>query len=582
MQVRKLRIAGIALLGLLALMLQHDPQLVAAPPTPGVQGPFIGASIPASSFDGDVRQLPQPKLPLQPREAPVPRRRASSVAQSRAPQTDSVRQTQMGTRQSPTPLQNFAGLSFDGSYPPDTNGDVGPNHYVQLVNVEIGIYSKTGTALATFFFGSLFSVNGGTGTPCDSNAYNNGDLIVLYDATVDRWLVSDFAWSNPNGPFYECIAVSKSSDPVLGGWWLYALPGADQPGDTNNLLNDYPKLGVWADGYYMSANLFDASDNFRGVRVWALNRNNMISGAGMNHLYFTLSSSYYNLLPGNLRGSTLPPTGEPAFFASVDQSTSTLHLWKFHVDWITPSNSTFKGPTDMAVASFAMPCNAANIFNCVPQPGVPSSNYLDSLGDRLMMQLQYRNINGTESLWANHTVAASANSGFPTGIRWYEIRNPNGTPSVFQQGTYQPNDSNYRWMGSLAVDGFGNMALGYSVSSSSMYPAIRYAGRLASDTLGTLPQAETTLIQGSGAQSINCGGSPCNRWGDYSAMTIDPTDDCTFWYTNEYYAITGGSWQTQIGSFRLVPPVAPPSGPYIYYFPFVSRSGSGTGGVNCH
>jgi hypothetical protein len=175
----------------------------------------------------------------------------------------------------------------------------------------------------------------------------------------------------------------------------------------------------------------------------------------------------------------------------------------------------------------------------VPQLG--SSETLDTLGDRLMTWLQYRNINGVQSLWVSRTVVA----GSSTGVRWMEVRNMSATPSVYQQGTYAP-DSNYRWMPSLAVDKAGNMAIGYSVSSSSMYPAIRYAGRLVTDTLGTLGQTETTLIAGTGAQNYN----NYQRWGDYSSMSVDPVDDCTFWYTTEYYETTGGNWQTRIGSFQ--------------------------------
>ncbi len=568
MQVRKLRIVGIALLGLLALLLQDHPQLVAAPPTPGVQGPFIGEPVPAFSFNGDVRQLPQPKSPSPAREAPRPLRRIvpNIPTPGQAAQSDPVRQTQMGTRAALAPLKDFDGISATGWYPPDPNGDVGPNHYVQAVNIRIGIYGKTGTPLAAPSFNSLFANNGRTGTPCDDS--NFGDPIVLYDATVDRWLVSDFAWSNSNGPFYECIAVSKSSDPTKS-WWLYALPAADQFGDTNNLLNDYPKLAVWSDGYYMSANLFDASNTFRGVRVWALNRSDMISGASMRHIYFNVSSFYSNLLPSNLRGSTLPPASEPDFFASIDQP-NTFRIWKFHVDptWNpapSQNTSTFTGPTNLTVASFVMPCNMANTLACVPEQGGES---VDALGDRLMMQLQYRNLNGTESLWANHTVAASANSGNPTGIRWYEIRDPNGAPTVYQQGTFQP-DSNYRWMGSLAVDRDGNMALGYSVSSASMYPAIRYAGRLSTDPIGKLCLGETSIIDGTGSQTGNQ-----NRWGDYSAMTVDPVDDLTYWYTNMYYSTTGNNWRARIGSFRFAS--TPGVGPYVYYFPFIAKSGSGS------
>ncbi len=293
----------------------------------------------------------------------------------------------------------------------------------------------------------------------------------------------------------------------------------------------------------------------------------MKNGLALRHPYFDIVSTYFNLLPGNLRGSTLPPAAEPEFFGSIDQP-STFHIWKFHVDWTTPANSTFTGPTDLTVANFAMPCNAAAIQACVPQLGVTSGNYLDGLGDRLMMQLQYRNFSGTESLWANHSVAANANQGTPTGVRWYEIRDPNGSPFVYQQGTYQP-DSNYRWMGSLAVDKYDDMALGYSVSSTAMNPAIRYTGRWQSDPLNTLPFGEGALIQGAGSQLGNG-----NRWGDYSAMTIDPTDDCTFWYTNMYYSTNGGAWRTRIGSFQIYPWCAtgPPPPNYFYRLPIILKN----------
>ncbi|MDP2990140.1 MAG: hypothetical protein Q8O57_06195, partial [Kiritimatiellota bacterium] len=334
----------------------------------------------------------------------------------------------------PTPLENFKGLdlaNWGSGWPPDSNGDVGPNHYIQAVNTSIGILSKSGTLQAAFTFDYFFE---GTGTPCDGS--NRGDPIVLYDSLANRWLIGDFAWTNvDNGPYYECIAVSKTADPISGGWWQYALLAHP------TYLNDYPKLAVWSDAYYMSANLFDLFNGgtgytWQGVRVWALNRDDMISGApAVRNVFFDLSpsSGYGSLLPSHLHGAP-PPAGTPNFFASIDEP-NLFHLWKFHVDWNTPANSTFTGPTDLTVANFVMPCDAANILACVPQQG---GEAVDALGDRLMMQLQYRNIGGVESLWANHTVANSSVVGHPTGIRWYEIRNPNGTPVVYQQGTFQP------------------------------------------------------------------------------------------------------------------------------------------------
>lgn len=487
-------------------------------PTYDISAPIVGEPVKPVSFDGSLLDLPQTGP-----ESKQPMREMPQIGLTDGGDgIDPVAQTKDAPTAMPSPLISFKGLdlqTWGAGWPPDTHGDVGPNHYIQVVNTSIGIFDKaTGSRLTAFTFNTLFA---GTGTPCDAS--NDGDPIALYDYISGRWILTDFAWSTTNGPFYECIAVSKTADPVNGGWWFYAL----QASSTD--LHDYPKLGVWSDGIYMSANMFRRASSFRGVKVWALNRGDMTSGAALRNVAFTLGTAYASLLPADSRGTA--PTGKPEFFVSRGSST-TLRLWKFTVNWTTPSSSTFTGPTNITIASHTTPSGR------VPQKG--SSETLDTLGDRLMSDLQYRNIAGTESLWVAHTVV----SGGVTGIRWYEVRSPNGTPSVYQQGTYQP-DTSYRWMPSLAVDKQGNMAVGYSVSSSSMYPAIRYAGRLALDTLGTLGQGETTLIAGTGSQS---GGY--NRWGDYASMSVDPVDDCTFWFTTEYYETTGSNWQTRIGSFK--------------------------------
>ena len=221
---------------------------------------------------------------------------------------------------------------------------------------------------------------------------------------------------------------------------------------------------------------------------------------------------------------------------------SSLNLWKFHVDWSNTANTTLAGPTNISVASFAAACGGAT---CIPQYG--TRQQLDSLADRLMFRLAYRNFGTYQSLVVSHSVKVGTNRKNPyTGIRWYEIRNPGSTPVVYQQSTFSP-DTTYRWMGSVAMDKLGDMALGYSVSSGTIHPGIRYTGRLVSDPLGTM-QAENSIIEGLGSQS----GNNLARWGDYSAMTVDPTDDCTFWYTTEYLQNTGSfNWNTRIASFKF-------------------------------
>jgi len=368
--------------------------------------------------------------------------------------------------------------------------------------------------------------------------------VVVYDTIGGRWIIADFAWTSySSGPFYECMAVSRTSDPVTGGWNFYAWQV-----ETGSKIPDYPKLGVWPDGIYMSANVFSTkgSGSFSNVQVWAFNRQEMEAGTSAHAVTFNVAKTVggvtvFSLLPSNARVVTgLPPSGASNYFASI-WGAYAIRVWKFHVDWANTANSTLTGPSEVPIAAFNVgPSN-------VPELG---GNNIDTLAYRLMMQNQYTNLSGTESLWLTHTVG---NGGSPNVAqpRWYQVPVTGGTiaPSPAQQSTWAP-DSKNRLMPSLAVNKNGDMALGYSVSNGSMHPAIRYAGRLVSDPLSTLGQTETSLIEGAGSQSGNCGGSTCTRWGDYSAMTIDP-DGCTFWYTNEYYGATGLNWLTWIGSFKF-------------------------------
>lgn len=485
-----------------------------------------GVPVFPASFDGDLRDLPQSSLTknkinleFEPavRELPDPTF------------IDPARQTVYAPNAMPTPSASFAGLdllNWGAGWPPDTQGDVGPNHYIQAVNTSIGIYSKTGTQLVAITFDDLFA---GTGTSCDAD--NNGDPVVLYDNTSGRWIISDFAWTNmQDGPYYECIAVSKTADPVSGGWWFYGLRADDA---SHPWLNDYPKMGAWQDGIYMTANMFDcltatcSSATYMGVRLWALNRDELINGLPLNFQYGDLGTAYFTLLPANAKVN-MPPAGTPNYLMSR-QSSTLMYTFKLTIDWVTPANSVLSGPFSTTIAS-------NSTASSIPQNGGVN---LDSLSPRLMVQLQYANVGGIPALWVTHSVA----SGGVAGIRWYEFRNLSGTPSVYQQGTYQP-DATHRWMGSVAVDSQGNMVVGYSASSSSINPQIRYAGRLSTDPLNNLSQGEATLIAGAGSQTS------FSRWGDYSAMTVD-VDGCTFWYTTEYYTATGTNWQTRIGSFAF-------------------------------
>jgi len=411
--------------------------------------------------------------------------------------------------------------------PPDTNGAVGATQFVEWVNTAFAVFNKTtGAVVSGPFAGNTLWQGFGGG--CQTN--NDGDPIAQYDKAAGRWIMTQF--SEHTTPYLQCIAVSATSD-ATGSWYRYQFQMPNLP--------DYPKLGVWPDGYYITFNMFSGS-SFVGARVCALDRAAMLSGAAATAQCFQLSAAYDSFLPADLDGGTPPPAGAPNYLLNL--AVNSVNLWKFHVDWTVPTNSTFTGPINLAVAPFTEACNGGV---CVPQTG--TTQQLDSLADRLMYRFAYRNFGDHEALLATHSV------GSPSGIRWYELRSPGNAPFVFQQGTFSP-DSNYRWMGSIAMDSAGNIAVGYSVSSATMHPAIRYSGRFPSDPLGSL-QAETSIFEGPGSQTTTL-----NRWGDYSGMTVDPIDDCTFWYANEYLPANGTfNWSTRIASFSFPSCVsqAPPS-----------------------
>jgi hypothetical protein len=466
----------------------------------------------------------------------------------------------------PPPLLTFDGINFTeegtGHYVPDTNGDVGPNHYVQSVNESFRVFDKSGNPLTPITtFNSFFAPLGG-GTPC-GNHQNRGDPFVFYDQIADRWVITDFAFPLPANSFWECIGVSQTSDPS-GAYFLYALQV--DPANPNR-LGDYPKFGLWPDAYYLTMNEFTDFTTFNGVRVYALDRASMISGGPTNAIGFTIGLAgvrdSMSLVPASFRTGSAPPAGEHEFLLAVDSTfpgvtLTQVHGWYFHVDFVNPANSTLGvGPDHMPNAEITVEpfvqAWTAETFNLVPQQG--TTDKLDTLGYWIMTPVVYQNHNGTESLWASQTVMLNYPNG-PTAINWYQFDVTGGnfpaTP-VQQQTWSNGNDGLWRWMPSIAVDQNGNTAIGYSISSPNMFPSIRYAGRLASDPLNDLGQGEAIMTNGTGSQT-----DTGSRWGDYSMTTIDPADGITFWHTNEYYVTTSSfNWFTRVGKFQL--PAASPT-----------------------
>ena len=494
-------------------------------------------TLPRTAPEEEGEERPErPEPPLNPIELP---------GAPTLPQIPSV--TPGRNAPAPPPILGFEGLdreNWGSGSPPDTTGDVGPDHYIQAVNSSVGIYDKTdGSEIAAFTFDTLMA-QGNFGNQCDTE--NFGDPIVLYDTFEDRWVLTDFAFTLDGGgnvnpaEAFQCFAVSQNADPVSGGWYFYSVRMPD-------FLNDYPKLGVWTDGIYMSANMFGfpAAGAFQTTRVWAFNKAQMYAGAPTVQVVSFDQGGDFTLLPSNARLQTgTPPPGTPNYFVSSWNFLNALTVYKFHVDWERISLSTFTGP-DVPLAASGWP--NANVANA-PQPG--TAQLIDVLQIRAMMQNQYTNFGGVESLWNTHTVRRGNTAGF-AAPRWYQVDVTGGTvaANIPQAATWDPDAANvlHRFMPSLALDRGGNLALGYSTSSGTEFPSIKYAGRLAADPVNTFSQTEQTMFAGTASQTGSA------RWGDYTTMSLDP-DGCTFWYTNEYANPVSQAanmrWKTRVGAFK--------------------------------
>ena len=460
------------------------------------------------------------------------------------------------------PIANFEGLSNQDNFntfgfrvnPPDPNGEVGPNHYVEMINLVFGVYSKTGTLL-------LGPVDTGTlwaGFAVDDCTDPSGDPIVVYDQFADRWLLTQFTTAGPE--YFNCVAISQTGDPT-GAYYRYAF-------STGLNFPDYPKYGVWTHSYIITTREFGPTVEY-GIGVYGLERNKMINGdPGARAVSFFLDGNNPailplvgdGLLPPDIDGKQKPKNEDPAPIIGTQDdgggygaTFDALNIWDFSVKWRSTPTASLTLNAQLPVAAFdsIFPC-APTSRDCLPQPGITNpAQYLDILSyrQRPTFRLAYRNFKTYDAMVTNQSVEALPGV---AGVRWYEIRRTGNTYSVYQQGTYAPGDGVHRWMGSTAQDKKGNMAIGYSVvNGTTVFPGIRYTGRLAGDPLGTLPLGEGVIINGSGVQTTTN-----SRWGDYTALTVDPVDDCTFWYVNEYYTAAGqasspAGWQTRIASFKL-------------------------------
>jgi len=437
-----------------------------------------------------------------------------------------------------TPILNIGAQGYTGVNPPDTVGDVGPNHYIQSINdgggAVVQIYDKTGTTIGgPFFMDSL-----GSGS-CSGGL---GDPIVLYDRQADRWFLQEFSSSGN----YMCIYISQGPDPVTDGWYNYGFQAPSFP--------DYPHFGVWHDAYYGTAN------EGAGSAVYAFDRTNMLAGTAATMQRFTIPDlsgyGFQAATPADLDGADAPPAGSPGIIMRhVDEEAHShpndpdfdlLEVFAFDVDFAVPGNSSITQLPDVIITDFNSWMLNYSTFYSVPQPG--SSSRLDPIREVILNRLQYRNFGSHESLVGvlpTNAYTATSGSDVSAALRWFELRRTTGDWQLHQEGTFATGDfDENRFVGSIAMDQSGNIGMGYSITdlgTPSISPSLRYTGRLADDPAGVMTQVETQQVTGSGSGS--------GRWGDYASINVDPEDDCTYWFTSEYQ--NGSGWATQLTSFRF-------------------------------
>ena len=467
------------------------------------------------------------------------------------------RQKNFVTPAAPSIGLNFPGMVGAGSFPPDNNGSAGNNQYVETVNSRYQVWSiDRVNNVATSLAGpsALNTLWSGFPGPSNCATRNDGDPIVLYDKLANRWLISQFTSASTGGFYYQCVAISQTAD-AAGAYYRYAFAVP------NGNFGDYPHFGVWTDAYYMMAHGFTQASNGSGTGgiFAAMDRTKMLAGDANATWQVIIDPLESGHMPADLDGFAPPPGGAPGIFVSLHPSG--MYLYRMKVDFATPANTARTLQAVMPTAPATAACGGAG-GNCIPQPGGSVNALIDSLADRLMFRLAYRNFVDHESMVISHSVDPGV-TGVVSGVRWYDFRIsgiPDATcpsyPCTYQQGTIADvaNGRN-RWMPSISMDGAENILVGYSTSGKTNgmdNHSVRYTGRAKTDPLGTMTAPETTVV--TGTRNIGNTGAAPGRWGDYTSTSIDPNDDCTFYHVNEFYTTgnTGNAnWKTQIASARF-------------------------------
>jgi hypothetical protein len=524
--------------------------------------------------------------------------RPTPTSRAVPPGAAEVEQSAQGTRAGARLVASFDGLGvgFVGPQgtatlrnPSDNTLAVGRDHIVQIVNSRMAIYTKRGHRFDTtgkVLYGPVETRNVFRGLGGGCEARNNGDAVVRYDQLADRWLVvmpiftrlpvrpddpatprageparrsvpgqpgqpgaaaslyepppdtttrvaQRPAAPRDSGTYAMCYALSTGPDP-FGPYYRYEF--------TRPLFPDYPRPAVWPDGYYVPTS---TGDDVIQKHACVVDRVRMLKGEPATEQCVIVDDVNF-LNNADLDGRQLPPRGAPNVMLAAGGTQlrksledDGIYAWTFHVDWADSSKTRVDGPVKIAVAPYHYLCDG-QLTNCVPQPG--TARRLDAQGDKLMARVVYRRIGRRESIVAVHSVNTAAGGG---GVRWYELRlDRQRRLGLHQQGTYAP-DGRYRWMASPAIDGRGNIGIGYSFGGTPDFAGQRFAGRLAGDALGQLTLRETVLVDGEGAQTNTL------RWEDYTQTAVDPSDDCTIWYVGDYLRKDAPDYSTRIGAFRF-------------------------------
>jgi hypothetical protein len=442
---------------------------------------------------------------------------------------DVLRQREAGYIRAFDPLVNIDGATVgvhSGSNPPDPTGAVGPNHYIHAYNSGFVIYDKSGTVLLNH--ASLAMIWPGETT---------GDPIVLYDRYADRFIITQFD-ASPNALLF---AISQGPDPVNDGWFTYSFGTGGFP--------DYPHYSIWHDAYYATVNK-NTGPGFD--QVYAFERDKLLIGDPAAQIVGfeipnVIENSVMSSMAMNSVGPLLPDASLPAYVVYLQDDgwaggVDRLKIWEVDMDWVTTANSTISAPIEIPTTpydSFVAPFGTGE----VPQPG--TGQRIDGITGLMSFPINYYNFGGTNSATLNFNTDVNGDNTV-LGIRWFELQETAGVWSIAQEGTFAPDDGLYRFMGSMSMDANGNIALAYSVANETTFPSLRYTGRWANSPANQMVLQEKTIVAGGGSMT----GS--NRFGDYSHMTLDPSDNTTFWFSSEYVNTTN-QWRTRISSFSLVP-----------------------------